>query len=60
MTITLVDRARDHAHRVSLIDAGGEYTYEDLLAGSETVARTLLAGRDDLGEARVAFMVAPG
>jgi malonyl-CoA/methylmalonyl-CoA synthetase len=60
MTITLIERAERHADRVAIIDAAGEYTYDDLLRASETVARTLLAGRADLGEARVAFMVAPG
>jgi malonyl-CoA/methylmalonyl-CoA synthetase len=60
MTIALIERAEQHADRVAIIDAPGEYTYDDLLGASETVARTLLAGRADLGEARVAFMVAPG
>jgi malonyl-CoA/methylmalonyl-CoA synthetase len=60
MSIELIDRATQHAGRVAIVDAAGEYTYGDLLAASETVARTLLAGRADLGEARVAFMVAPG
>ena len=60
MTITLVDRATQHDDDTAIIDAAGEYTYGDLLAASESVARTLLAGRPDLGEARVAFMVGPG
>src|SRR5919106_881060 len=60
MTIALVERATQHAERVAVIDGAGEYTYADLLHASESVARALLAGRDDLGEARIAFMVAPG
>ena len=60
MTITLIDRAEQHADRVAIVDAAGQYTYDDLLRASETVAHTLLAGRSDLGETRVAFMVAPG
>jgi malonyl-CoA/methylmalonyl-CoA synthetase len=60
MTIALIQRAEQYADRVAIVDAAGEYTYDDLLRASEMVARTLLAGRPDLGEARVAFMVAPG
>ncbi|MDQ4079268.1 MAG: acyl-CoA synthetase [Gemmatimonadota bacterium] len=60
MTITLVERAEEHTGRVGIVDAAGEYTYDDLLRASGTVARTLLAGRADLGEARIAFMVGPG
>ena len=58
--LALVERAEQHADRVAIVDGAGEYTYDDLLRASEMVARTLLAGRADLGEARVAFMVAPG
>ncbi len=60
VTITLVDRATDRSDETTIVDAAGEYTYGDLLDASEAVARTLLAGRPDLGEARVAFMVGPG
>jgi malonyl-CoA/methylmalonyl-CoA synthetase len=60
MSIALVERAEQHAGRVAIVDAAGEYTFDDLLVASDTVAHTLLAGRTDLGEARVAFMVAPG
>ena len=59
-TVALMDRAAAHAAHVAIVDGGEEYTYDDLLAASGNVARTLLAGREDLGEARVAFMVAPG
>jgi malonyl-CoA/methylmalonyl-CoA synthetase len=58
--ITLLDRAAHFAGRVAIVDAAGWYRYGGLLHASERVARTLLAGRDDLGEARVAFMVGPG
>src|SRR5687767_5236776 len=60
VTITLVHRATRHSDDTAIIDAAGEYTYGDLLDASEAVARTLLAGRPDLGEALVAFMVGPG
>ena len=60
MSVALIDRASTHADHAAIVDHGGEYTYDDLLVASEKVAGTLLAGRDDLGEARIAFMVAPG
>ena len=60
MSITLVERAASYADRVAVVDTAGEFTYADLLDASERVACTLLAGRGDLGEARVAFMVGPG
>jgi malonyl-CoA/methylmalonyl-CoA synthetase len=60
VTIALIDRAGRHASRAAIVDSAGEYTYDDLLRASETAAHTLLAGRPDLGEARVAFMVSPG
>src|SRR5919206_1492673 len=60
MPIDLINRARQHGERVAIVETGVEFTYGDLLDASENVARTLLADRDDLGEARIAFMVAPG
>src|ERR687886_1421844 len=60
MPIELITRARQHGERVAIVETGVEYTYGDLLDASGNVARTLLGERDDLGEARVAFMVAPG
>src|SRR5919199_2074607 len=60
MAIELIERAAQHAQRVAVVETGVEYTYTDLLDASENVARTLLGEREDLGEARIAFMVAPG
>jgi malonyl-CoA/methylmalonyl-CoA synthetase len=60
MTIALVERVEGHVDRVAVVDDRGEYTYGDLLSASDSFARRLLAGRRDLGEARVAFIVAPG
>jgi malonyl-CoA/methylmalonyl-CoA synthetase len=42
------------------VDAQGSFSYNDLLDASSHVARALLAGRDDLGEERVAFVLTPG
>lgn len=56
----LVNRARKHAERPAIIDSTGTHTYRVLLAGSSNVAATLLNGREDLDEERVAFLIAPG
>jgi len=49
--------ARD---RTALAGAEGEWTYGDLAAAEGRVAALLLGGDPDLGDARVAFAVAPG
>ena len=43
-----------------MVDSQGSFTYNDLLDASARVATTLLAGRDDLHEERVAFLLTPG
>lgn len=53
-------RAQQHATRTAIVDSSGTHTYNDLLEASARVAATLLAGRDDLREQRVAFLVTPG
>jgi malonyl-CoA/methylmalonyl-CoA synthetase len=54
--LPLVSQARGYGHRIAIVDSGGTHTYTELLAASERVAGTLLAGRQDLDEARVAFL----
>ncbi|HEU5170610.1 MAG TPA: acyl-CoA synthetase [Gemmatimonadales bacterium] len=54
--LPLVSRARGHGDRIAIVDGDAGCTYADLLAGSARVAGTLLAGRRDLNEARVAFV----
>ena len=58
-TIPIIARAHKHIDRSALLDAAGQYTYRELLAASETIARLLLAGKKDLQETRVAFIVPP-
>jgi malonyl-CoA/methylmalonyl-CoA synthetase len=43
-----------------VVDSQGAFTYNDLLDASLRVATALLAGREDLQEERVAFLVTPG
>jgi len=53
-------RAQRHGGRTAVIDSQGTFTYRDLLDASSRVASALLAGREDLYEDRVAFLVTPG
>jgi len=46
--------------RTAIVDSQGSFTYNDLLDASSRVAAALLAGREDLQEERVAFLVTPG
>ena len=56
----LLTRAEQYRSRIAIVDSGRTYTYDDLLRASARVAATLLGGRDDLQEERLAFLVAPG
>ena len=53
-------RAQRHGRRTAVVDSQGAFTYRDLLDASSRVATSLLAGREDLHEDRVAFLVTPG
>ena len=56
----IVARACAHGTGAAIHDRKGTYTYEQLDSASANVAARLLDGRDDLNEARVAFLVTPG
>ena len=58
-TVPLLTRAEAFADRVAVSDDGGTHTYAELIAASERGASRLLDGREDLEEARVAFMIEP-
>lgn len=58
--LPLIARAERHGERTAVVDSRGSFTYNDLLDASSRVATALLAGRDDLREERVAFLVTPG
>lgn len=57
--LPVIAQAQRHAESIAAIDAQGACTYKALLGASERVAATLLAGRADLGEERVAFLIPP-
>lgn len=58
--LKVVERAEAHGQRVAVRAAGKTFTYEQLLSASSLVAAELLAGRENLQEARVAIFVNPG
>ena len=58
--ITLVENASNFTNRTAIKSNGQSYLYQDLLAASESIAVQLLKGREDLNEARIAFLVTPG
>ena len=58
--VPLIGQAQRHNGRTALIDSQGFFTYDDLLDASSCVAAALLAGREDLQEERVAFLLPPG
>jgi malonyl-CoA/methylmalonyl-CoA synthetase len=58
--LSLIANAQRFGARTAVVDAQGTYSYNDLLDASWRVATTLLAGREDLQEERVAFLVTPG
>lgn len=58
--IELVERAAGFGERTAVVDAGGNYSYAELLRRSGRVADYLLGGRKDLEEARVCFLAPRG
>lgn len=58
--LPIVARAATHRSATAVIAAEGEFTYGDLLEASSRTASAFLAGRADLEQARVAFLVRPG
>jgi malonyl-CoA/methylmalonyl-CoA synthetase len=58
--LPFVAHAQRQDGRTAVVDSQGSITYNDLLDASSRVARALLAGREDLHEERVAFLMTPG
>jgi malonyl-CoA/methylmalonyl-CoA synthetase len=56
----IVARACAHGTGVAIRDRKGTYSYTELERASANAALRLLEGRNDLDEARVAFLVTPG
>ena len=58
--LPLFARAAGHRDRIAMDAPEGTFRYRDLLEASEAAAARLLAGSEDLREARVAYLVPPG
>lgn len=58
--LPLIARALQFGGRTGLVDTNGSFTYDELLNASARVATALLAGRRNLQEERVAFLITPG
>ncbi len=58
--IPLIANVQGYGPRTAVVDAQGVFTYDDLLHASSQLATALLAGRDDLHEERVGFLMTPG
>jgi malonyl-CoA/methylmalonyl-CoA synthetase len=59
--IPLVAHAQRHnGVTAAVVDSQGSFSYDDLLDASSRVSAALLAGREDLQEERVAFLMTPG
>jgi malonyl-CoA/methylmalonyl-CoA synthetase len=58
--VPLIAQALRHSGRTAVIDSQRSFSYNGLLEASARVATALLAGREDLEEERVAFLVTPG
>src|SRR5579859_451260 len=56
----LIAQAQLYRGRIAIVDSQGSFRYDDLLDASSRVATALLAGREDLQEERVAFLMTPG
>jgi malonyl-CoA/methylmalonyl-CoA synthetase len=59
-SLPLIALAQQHGELTAIVDTQGSFTYRDLLDASLRVANALLAGRTDLHEERVAFLITPG
>ena len=58
--LPLIAHAESHGGRTAIVDSQGPFTYGNLLDASSRVAAALLAGREDLGQERIAFLATPG
>ena len=58
--IPIIARSFEHSGRTAVVDAQGSHSFRDLMDASSCVATALLAGRDDLRQERIAFVLTPG
>ncbi|MCR9016828.1 acyl-CoA synthetase [Aquiflexum gelatinilyticum] len=58
--LRLIENAKRFATKCAIVDQSDSYSFRDLLDRSEVIALHLLQGKEDLGQMRIAFMIAPG
>jgi len=58
--LQLIINASQHPDHPAIVSENRRYSYQELLAASHQTASLLLEHTPDLGETRVAYMVAPG
>jgi malonyl-CoA/methylmalonyl-CoA synthetase len=58
--IPLIANAQRHGASNAVVDSQGTFSHDELLDASSRAATALLAGREDLQEERVTFLVTPG
>lgn len=58
--IQLIENAKNYLDRVAIKGDGNAYSYQELLEHSKNIALQLLGGKQDLEEARIAFLVPAG
>ena len=58
--LSLIERAKSHGSAIAVRNGSEEYSYDDLLARSESIASVLLGNLDDLEEARIAYLLPAG
>jgi malonyl-CoA/methylmalonyl-CoA synthetase len=57
---TLFQQAFRNLAKTAIVDDGQSHSYQSLVEQAQKIASYLLNGKDDLNEARVAFMISPG
>ncbi|MCL6259309.1 acyl-CoA synthetase [Aquiflexum sp. TKW24L] len=58
--LQLIENAFRYDDRCAIVDQTDSYSYRNLLDRSKVIALNLLQGKEDLGQMRIAFMIAPG
>ena len=58
--INLISKAQNYTDRTAIISNNQKFSYSDLLARSSDIALELLGAKEDINEARIAFLVPPG
>jgi malonyl-CoA/methylmalonyl-CoA synthetase len=58
--VTRFQQAFQSLSKTAIVEPSGTFSYGSLIESAERIASHLLGGKEDLNEARVAYMVSPG